>query len=117
MAAFVIARDTDAEAEAELANLFTISEKDKPTRAAVVANADPEAQMFKTAAKEPRVGTNGGTSARLVGSYETVANRILAFHAAGVELFMLQFQPVDENMRRFAEQVIPRVRRLQARAA
>jgi alkanesulfonate monooxygenase len=117
MAAFVIARHTDADAQGELANLFAISEKDKPARAALIANADPEAQMFKTAAKEARVGTNGGTSARLVGSYDTVASRVLEFHAAGVELFMLQFQPVDENMRRFAEQVIPRVRRLQARAA
>jgi alkanesulfonate monooxygenase len=112
MAAFVVARETDAEAEAELADLFAISEQDKPTRARLLANADPEAQMFKTAAKEARVGTNGGTSARLVGSYDTVARRIAAFHAIGVELFMLQFQPFDENMRRFAEHVMPRVRRL-----
>lgn len=117
MSAFVVARETDAEAQAELANLFAISEQDKPARARLVANADPEAQMFKTAAKEARVGTNGGTSARLVGSYDAVASRILDFHAIGVELFMLQFQPVDENMRSFAEHVIPRVRRLQARAA
>ena len=117
MAAFVVARETDAEAQAELADLFAISEQDKPARARLVANADPAAQMFKTAAKEARVGTNGGTSARLVGSYETVARRIIEFNAIGVELFMLQFQPVDENMRRFAEHVIPRVRRLQAKAA
>jgi alkanesulfonate monooxygenase len=117
MSAFVVARETDTEAQEELANLFAISERDKPARARLVANADPEARMFKTAAKEARVGTNGGSSARLVGSYDTVARRILAFHAIGVELFMLQFQPLDENMRRFAEYVIPRVRRLQARAA
>ena len=117
LAAFVVARDTDEEAQAELADLLAISEKDKPARARLVANADPEAQMFKTAAKEARVGTNGGTSARLVGSYDTVAQWILAFNAIGVELFMLQFQPVDENMRRFAEHVIPRVRHLQAKAA
>lgn len=117
MAAFVIARDSDAEAQAELEHLFAIGEQDKPTRAKLVANADPDAQMFKTAAKEARIGTNGGTSARLVGSYDTVAQRILAFNAIGVELFMLQFQPVDENMRLFAEQVIPRVRRLQKQAA
>ncbi|WP_349644669.1 MULTISPECIES: LLM class flavin-dependent oxidoreductase [unclassified Bradyrhizobium] len=117
MSAFVIARDTDAEADAELVDLFAISEQDKPARARLVANADPKAQMFRTAAKEARVGTNGGTSARLVGSYDTVARRIVEFHAAGIELFMLQFQPLDVNMRRFAEQVIPRVRRLQARAA
>ncbi|MFT4117704.1 LLM class flavin-dependent oxidoreductase [Bradyrhizobium sp.] len=117
MSAFVVARGSDAEAQDELAELFAISEQDKPTRARLVGNADPEAQMFRTAAKEARVGTNGGTSARLVGSYDTVAERILAFNAIGVELFMLQFQPVDANMRRFAEHVIPRVRWLQARAA
>jgi len=117
MSAFVVARKTDRQAQEELANLFAISEQDKPARARLVANADPEAQMFKTAAKEARVGTNGGSSARLIGSYDTVAARILAFHAVGVELFMLQFQPLDENMRRFAEHVIPRVRRLRARAA
>lgn len=117
MAAFVVARESDAEAQAELDQLFVIAEQDKPTRARLVGNADPEAQMFKTAAKEARIGTNGGTSARLVGSYDTVARRILAFNAIGVELFMLQFQPVDENMQRFAEHVIPRVRRLQRLAA
>jgi alkanesulfonate monooxygenase len=83
----------------------------------LLANADPEAVMFRTAAKSARIGSNGGTSAGLVGSYDTVASRILAFHAAGVELFMLQFQPVDIEMRRFAEQVIPRVRGLWAQAA
>ncbi|MFN5452417.1 hypothetical protein [Bradyrhizobium sp.] len=117
MAAFAIARETDQEAEAELADLFAIAEKDKPARARLVANADPEAQMFKTAAKEARVGTNGGTSARLVGSYDSVARRIIAFNDIGVELFMLQFQPVDANTRSFAENVIPRVRRLRAKAA
>jgi alkanesulfonate monooxygenase len=117
MSAFVVARETDAEAQAELAHLFAISEQDKPARARLVANADAEAQMFKTAAKEARVGTNSGTSARLVGSYDTVAQRIIEFSAIGVELFMLQFQPVDDNMRRFAEHVMPRVRQLQIKAA
>ena len=45
-----------------------------------------------------------------MGSYATVAERIRAFHAAGIELFMLQFQPFEAEMRRFAEQVLPRVR-------
>ncbi len=62
------------------------------------------------AAASRHVGTNGGTAAGLVGSYETVAERIRAFHAAGIELFMLQFQPFEAEMRRFAGQVIPRIR-------
>ena len=68
--------------------------------------------MFQTFAQTPRVGSNGGTAAGLVGSYDTVARRIAAFHRAGIELFMLQFQPFEADMRRFAEEVTPRVRRL-----
>jgi alkanesulfonate monooxygenase len=61
--------------------------------------------------KTARVGTNGGTAAGLVGSYDEVAARLGAFHAAGIELFMLQFQPFEAEMRRFAQEVIPRVRK------
>ena len=50
-----------------------------------------------------------------------MARRIEAFHAAGIELFMLQFQPFEAEMRRFADHVLPRVagaaaRSLEARA-
>lgn len=61
------------------------------------------------------IGTRGGgTAAGLAGSYDTVAQRIAEFHRTGIELFMLQFQPFETDMRGFAEQVIPRVRRLLA---
>ncbi|MFD0935492.1 alkanesulfonate monooxygenase, partial [Methylobacterium trifolii] len=73
---------------------------------------DAASVMFaKTDAAAARfVGTNGGTAAGLVGSYETVAARIRAFHGAGIELFMLQFQPFEAEMARFAERVLPRLR-------
>ena len=58
------------------------------------------------------VGLNGGTAADLVGDYDTVARRIVDFHRAGIELFMLQFQPFEADMGRFAHEVMPRVRRL-----
>ncbi|HLY55853.1 MAG TPA: hypothetical protein VKS60_09875 [Stellaceae bacterium] len=66
--------------------------------------------MFQTFAKLPHIGTNGGTAAGLVGSYDTVAQRIREFADLGIELFMLQFQPFEAEMRRFAHEVIPRVR-------
>ena len=66
--------------------------------------------MMKVNAGQPRVGTNGGTLAGLVGSYDQVAEHIAAFSAAGIELFMLQFQPLEAEVARFGEDVIPRVR-------
>lgn len=68
--------------------------------------------MIQTFARSARVGSNGGTAAGLVGSYDEVAERVAAFHRAGIELFMLQFQPFEADMQGFAEHVIPRVRRL-----
>ncbi|WP_375465628.1 LLM class flavin-dependent oxidoreductase [uncultured Methylobacterium sp.] len=112
LSAFVIARETDAEAQGEHARLLALAGRDATLRADTRARTDTASVMFaKTDAAAARhVGTNGGTAAGLVGSYETVAARIRAFHAAGIELFMLQFQPFEAEMRRFARHVIPRVR-------
>lgn len=107
LAAFVIARETEAEAKAEHRRLIALAEKDKPAKAIQKANTDPKVVMFQTMARQSFVGTNGGTAAGLVGSYEQVADRIAAFSQAGVELFMLQFQPLRSEMRLFAETVFP----------
>ncbi|MEX3633814.1 LLM class flavin-dependent oxidoreductase [Paraburkholderia sp. BR14320] len=112
LSAFVIARETAAQADAHLAHLFALADLDKPLRERQKANTDAKAVMHQTFAQSPRVGSNGGTAAGLVGDYDTVAQRVAAFHRAGIELFMLQFQPFEADMRAFAEEVIPRVRRL-----
>jgi alkanesulfonate monooxygenase len=109
LSAFVIARDTDEQAEAEHQRLLALAALDAPQKALVRGNIDPQAQMFKTFAASPRVGSNGGTAAGLVGSHATVAQRIADFHRAGIELFMLQFQPFEAEMQRFAERVRPLV--------
>jgi alkanesulfonate monooxygenase len=111
LSAFVIARESAAEAEEAYAHLASLAAKDAPIRLRQAANTDPAVVMKHThAAQTPRVGTNGGTAAGLVGSYDEVADRIRAFHAAGIELFMLQFQPFEAEMRRFAQEIFPRVR-------
>lgn len=114
LSAFVIARDRDIEARKVLDAFW--EEKKKEDWSQLYANVDPKAQMFKTAAKYPHIGTNGGTAAGLVGSYDTVARRIREFQAIGIDTFMLQFQPILEEQRRFATEVMPRVR-AQARGA
>jgi alkanesulfonate monooxygenase len=110
LSAFVIARETNGEADIAHRRLLALAADDAPMRAIQRANTDPEVVMMQTMRKSPRVGSNGGTAAGLVGSYDAVADRIRKFHAAGIELFMLQFQPFEAEMRRFAEHVIPRVR-------
>jgi alkanesulfonate monooxygenase len=109
LSAFVIARETAAEADAVLHHLFALAAKDAPLRAVQRANTDPNSVMAQTMAKSPRVGSNGGTGAGLVGSYDEVAQRIRQFNAAGIETFMLQFQPFEAEMRRFAAEIMPRV--------
>jgi alkanesulfonate monooxygenase len=115
LSAFVIARETAEEAQAAFARLVALSEKDRAIRERQTANTDPQVVMKHTHAlnlrKGPVIGTNGGTAAGLVGSYEEVAERIAAFNGVGIETFMLQFQPFEAEMRRFAAEIMPRVRR------
>lgn len=47
------------------------------------------------------VGSNGGTYAGQIGSYDTVAVRIHEFNRLGIETLMVQFQPFEPDMRAF----------------
>lgn len=108
LSAFVVARDTDAEAQAELDHLQWLV--DRQRRPEIAGGTDPQTRMYQVLEGTSRVGSNGGTLAGLVGSYERVAERIAAFHAAGIELFMLQFQPIEAELDRFAAHIIPQFR-------
>ncbi len=114
LSAFVIARPTDAEAQAEYEYLFELSKQDDRTE--LLKGVEPEVVMFKNMAKYPGVGSNGGTAAGLVGSYDTVAAKIADFVAVGIDTFMLQFQPFVPEMKRFSQEVVPRVRSLKLAA-
>jgi alkanesulfonate monooxygenase len=116
LSAFVVVRASRSEAEAAHERLLQLAALDAPMKAIQKQNTDPKVVMMQTMQKTRRVGSNGGTAAGLVGSYDEVADRIIDFHATGIELFMLQFQPFEAEMRRFAEEVIPRVRQRQRSA-
>jgi alkanesulfonate monooxygenase len=117
LSAFVIARETEAEAHTAYERLLALSDEDAPLRSTKRPDVDQNVVMYQATAKSPRVGTNGGTAAELVGNYDQVAERIAAFHRAGIELFMLQFQPFEAEMRRFAQEVMPRAKALAHRRA
>lgn len=108
LSAFVIARETTREAREEFNFLLDLVRQGDTSH--LRAGTDKAVAMLKVDQDVPVVGTNGGTNAGLVGSYDEVAARILQFGELGVELFMIQFQPLLPELRRFAEHVIPRVR-------
>ncbi len=108
LSAFVIARPTEAEAKAEEAYLQSLIDAEQ--RPEISSGTDPNTAMYQVLAGTRRIGSNGGTLAGLVGSYEQVIERIDAFHAAGVELFMLQFQPIESELDRFADHIISHYR-------
>jgi alkanesulfonate monooxygenase len=108
LAGFVIARPTAKEAQEEFAYLLSLVGRTDPRH--LKGGTDPKVAMMKVDTDKPVVGTNGGTNAGLVGSYDEVAARIGVFSDLGIELFMLQFQPLLPELRRFAEEIMPRVR-------
>jgi alkanesulfonate monooxygenase len=110
LSAFVIARPTAAEAQQELEYLFSLIQQEDNTE--FRQGIDPNAVMFQQMAKYPAVGGNGGTAAGLVGSYDQVAERIAEFFQIGIDTFMLQFQPYEVEVPRFAAEIMPRVQRI-----
>jgi alkanesulfonate monooxygenase len=107
LSAFVVARPSEAEAIAAHDRLLALAAQDRAMRAGPAGRVDRAVVMRRTVAGS--VGTNGGSAAGLVGSYAQVAERIRRFHAAGIGTFLLQFQPFEAEMRRFAAEVMPRV--------
>ena len=102
MSAFVICRDTDSEAVEELERLSSslgISE--------TLEGVDREAIHKKTSSRSKGIGSNGGIAAGLVGSPETIADRMREFNSEGVEVFLLQFHPMFEEIERFSREVLP----------
>jgi alkanesulfonate monooxygenase len=114
MSAFVIARPTQQEADGAFAYALDLARQDAPLLQRTLAASDKANVMFQHlgSGEDPVIGTNGGTAAGLVGDYDQVASRIAAFWRAGIELFMLQFQPTEAEMVRFAHEIRPRVTRL-----
>ncbi|MEY4576465.1 MAG: hypothetical protein RL701_1168 [Pseudomonadota bacterium] len=109
LSAFPIARATAAEAHAHHEHLHALAARDE-NKSRAARNVDPEVAMHKALKHIRHVGTNGGTAAGLVGSYDEVASRLRAFVALGIDTFLLQFQPFETDMRNFAAHVFPRMR-------
>jgi len=108
MAAYVIVRETEAQAQAELARITDVS-PGSPGYANYrewVAHTQLEQQVSLADYSV----SNRGLRAGLCGTPEQVADRIRGLAAVGVDLLLLQCSPQLEEMERFAAQVMPRLR-------
>jgi FMNH2-dependent dimethyl sulfone monooxygenase len=108
MAAYAIVRDTEAEAGAELQRITAVD----PNLAKLppgFANFDQwlsGTELERQLKLEEYSVSNRGLRPRLVGTPETVRDRVAAFEAVGLDLLLLQMSPQFEEMERFAAQVI-----------
>jgi alkanesulfonate monooxygenase len=116
LAAFVVTAPTEREAAELMEYHWHLNAKDKAGEGDTIdrftQDTDPASVMWQRLRERPHIGPNGGTAAGLVGDYDGVAQRIVDWCDGGIETFMLAFQPFESEMRRFSEEVMPRVRRL-----
>ena len=106
-AGFAVVRENEAAARAEVARITDVRQS-----ARGFANYQDwigNTQLEQRVSLEDYSVSNRGLRSGLVGTPEQVAERVLEFERAGVDLLLLQFSPQLEEMERFAETVIPLV--------
>ena len=104
MAAYVIVRDTEAEAQRELTRITDVS----PGSPGYGNYQDwiANTQLDQRVSLEDYSVSNRGLRANLVGTPAQVIDRIAALEASGVGLLLIQCSPQLEEMDRIAETVI-----------
>jgi FMNH2-dependent dimethyl sulfone monooxygenase len=106
-AGYAIVRDSESAARREVERITDVRQS-----AQGYANYQEwisNTQLEQRVSLEDYSVSNRGLRSGLVGTPEQVAEQVLAFETAGVDLLLLQFSPQFEEMERFAEQVIPLV--------
>jgi len=104
VAGYAIVRDSEAEAQRELARITDVKQS-----AAGYGNYQQwlaNTQLEQRVSLEDYSVSNRGLRSGLVGTPEQVRERVAEFEDAGVDLLLLQFSPQYEEMERFAAQVI-----------
>src|SRR5690242_11819747 len=104
VAAYTIVRDSEAEVKQELMRITDVKQS-----AAGYGNYQQWLAGTKLEQKvslEDYSVSNRGLRSGLIGTPDSILERIAAFEGAGVDLLLLQCSPQLEEMERFAEQVI-----------
>jgi dimethylsulfone monooxygenase len=104
VAAYAIVRDTELEAQREVARITDVRQNAKG-----YANYQQwlrGTQLEQTVSVEEYSVSNRGLRSGLVGTPAQVQDQIERFEHAGVDLLLLQFSPQLEEMERFSDSVI-----------
>jgi len=120
--AFVIARDTEEEAKAVLADIIKHAHVEAvhafgdAVKQAGKASPEGEGNWAKSTF-EDLVQYNDGFRTNLIGTPQQIAERIVALKAIGVDLILTGFLHFIEEVEYFGEKVLPLVRELEAEQA
>jgi FMNH2-dependent dimethyl sulfone monooxygenase len=120
--AFVIARDSEEEARAVLAEIIDKADPEAvnafghAAKQAGAASPEGEGNWAKSSF-EDLVQYNDGFKTNLIGTPQQIAERIVALKAVGVDLVLTGFLHFQEEVRYFGEKVLPLVRELERKKA
>ncbi len=101
---YVICRDTEAEAQAELERILNVHSS--PEAYASYRDFVEGSQLESQVSLQEYSVSNRGLRAGLVGTPAQITERLRAYERAGVDLMLLQFSPQHEEMARFGRDVI-----------
>jgi dimethylsulfone monooxygenase len=101
---YVICRDSEAEAQAELDRILDV--RSSPEAYASYQDFIEGSQLESQVSLEEYSVSNRGLRSGLIGTPDQIADRLRAYEQAGVGLMLLQFSPQREEMARFGRDVI-----------
>ena len=109
VAGFVVCRPTEAAARREVERITNV----QPGSPGYGNYRDwlTNTQLEQQVSLEDYSVSNRGLRAGLVGTPEQIAEQVIRFREAGIDLLLLQCSPQEEEMERFAAEVMPLVRR------
>ncbi|WP_434559030.1 dimethylsulfone monooxygenase SfnG [Pseudomonas sp. R1-6] len=116
--AFIIARDTEEEARAVLAQIIDQADPEAVNAfgdaAKQAGKASPEGEgNWAKSSFEDLVQYNDGFKTNLIGTPRQIAERIVALKAVGVDLVLAAFLHFQEEVEYFGQRVLPLVRELE----
>jgi dimethylsulfone monooxygenase len=101
---YVICRDTEQEARAELDRILDV--RSSPEAYASYQDFVQGSQLESQVSLEEYSVSNRGLRSGLIGTPDQITERLRGYAAAGVDLMLLQFSPQREEMARFGRDVI-----------